>query len=156
MDSRTIVRIQGWHSQSAAGFARSIESNWLPTAAVRTNIEGTEASPTGIHLPSSLPLIKPQPATLLAQRQQEGIQVPLTINSASGSALSVARQTLPASTPTVETGSAEGTKTFTPMVASAPAQVGEIDLKQLVEQVSRIIFRQLAVERERRGLGRWH
>lgn len=32
----------------------------------------------------------------------------------------------------------------------------EIRVPQIAEQVARIIYRQLAVERERRGLGRWH
>jgi hypothetical protein len=40
--------------------------------------------------------------------------------------------------------------------AEESAGTGEIDLEQLAEQVSRLLKSQLAVERERRGFGRWH
>ncbi|NET59623.1 MAG: hypothetical protein F6K47_26785 [Symploca sp. SIO2E6] len=42
----------------------------------------------------------------------------------------------------------------TPMSSGATAS--SVDIAKVAEQVSRILARQLAVERERRGIGRWH
>lgn len=41
-------------------------------------------------------------------------------------------------------------------VALPPASVAGVDVERLAEQVSRILVRDLVVERERRGIGRWH
>ena len=59
----------------------------------------------------------------------------------------------------------EATAAFTPQeagaaapvvpVAAAPTGAAAIDLEQITEHVSRVILRRLAVERERRGGGRW-
>ena len=41
-------------------------------------------------------------------------------------------------------------------VALPPASGAGVDVERLAEQVSRILVRDLVVERERRGIGRWH
>ncbi len=44
----------------------------------------------------------------------------------------------------------------TPMSTPETASASGIDLIKVAEQVSRILARKLMVERERRGIGKWH
>jgi hypothetical protein len=61
-----------------------------------------------------------------------------------------------------EVNSQVNTVTFTPVPPASsptlptPAAPEEIDIQQIAVQVSRILTRQLTVERERRGMGKWH
>jgi hypothetical protein len=68
----------------------------------------------------------------------------------------IARQTTATSGAASEPEAPQSTETITTTATDATEPAGEVDLEQLAEQVSRLIFRRLAVERERRGIGRWH
>ena len=217
----TMVRVQARHSKSATGFTRSSELNQPPVSLInahkvlRKPLTSQSDEPRG----KPMGLITAQPAALVVQAQQEGVQtknwratekgikpanghqasaavqipsylsplpkpdmlwrkstkelpirdlfsagtsagaktpLPLTISSAAGSVLSMARQNTTPASSAIESGSPETAETVMPAAEKGPAQIGEMDLQQLAEQVSRFIFRKLVVERERRGIGRWH
>ncbi len=82
--------------------------------------------------------------------------LPLRIDEANGNAREIRRQERTESASTIATGSPASTDTVAPVKTKAMTQKSEIDLDRLTERVSRRIFRQLAVERERRGIGRWN
>ena len=65
----------------------------------------------------------------------------------------VARQTNTVTNSTVQL--AMSGNSLTQMSSPETASVSPMDLTQVAEQVSRILTRQLSVERERRGIGRW-
>jgi hypothetical protein len=80
--------------------------------------------------------------------------LPLRIGPVNDGTQVVARQdtSAPSSTAAPATASAS-TESAAP---SAPTPTREIDVGQLAERVKRLLLRQLAVERERRGIGRWN
>ena len=220
-----MVRAQPRHSASATGYTRSGELSQSPVSLVNAHMILRKFStrqsyePQGKPMVSQMGLVTAQPAALVVQPQQEGVEtknwqstgkttgaadrdrasvtvqtsagltrlpkpdmvwrkstiessasslfsagtsagaktsLPLTINPAGGSVLSMARQTTTSSGPAVEPGTSEGSESPIPIGEKGPGQSNEMDLQQLAEQVSRLIFRKLAVERERRGIGRWH
>ena len=65
----------------------------------------------------------------------------------------IARQTNAVENSTVQAKSGNPT---TPMSTPETASASGIDLIKVAEQVSRILARKLMVERERRGIGKWH
>ncbi len=221
----TMVRVQGRQSASATGFARRSELNQPLVSLVNAHMILRKSSTRQSYEPQGKPMVSPtglvtaQPAALVVQPQQEGVEtknwqstgkatgaadrgrasvrvqipsylspmpkpdmvwrkstiessasnlfsagtsvgaktsLPLTINSAGGSVLSMARQTTTAASPAVEPGTPEGSESPIPIGEKGPEHSNEMDLQQLAEQVSRLIFRKLVVERERRGIGRWH
>ena len=93
----------------------------------------------------------------VASSSQEMVRrsLPLAINKTNGNGR-IARQMDTLANSMVELP-AQGTSTIpgsmTEMGAISPP---DINLQQLAERVSRILARQLIVERERRGIGRWH
>jgi hypothetical protein len=84
------------------------------------------------------------------------ISLPWRIDSATRSTPVIARQEAAPASPAAVPELPAGTEAVVPAETGATAPTGEMDLEQLTERVSRMIFRQLAVERERRGLGKWH
>ena len=68
----------------------------------------------------------------------------------------VARQSAPPTGAGPETSGPESSGIGVSAAVRASAEAGVIDVEQLTEQVSRLIWQRLAVERERRGMGRWH
>jgi hypothetical protein len=81
--------------------------------------------------------------------------LPLVINPMNSNPM-ITRQVVTDTSATVApelTGNVAST-TNTTMAANPSAPASEVDVAQLAEQVSRIIFRKLAIERERRGMGR--
>ena len=83
-----------------------------------------------------------------------GSALPLGINSAPGGEMLVARQTTTAESPPSTNTESTALAAATPMPAAPPAN--GIDIAHLAEQVSRLLARQLVVERERRGRRGWH
>ncbi len=81
------------------------------------------------------------------------LPLPLAITQISTNG-AIARQTNAVDNSTVQLAM-QGNST-TPMSSPETASASPIDVTQVAEQVSRILARQLAVERERRGIGRWH
>ena len=221
----TMVRVQPRHSASATGSTRRSELNQPLVSVVNAYMILRKSSTRQSYEPQGKPMVSPmglvtaQPAALVVQPQQEGVEtknwqstekatgaadrsqasvtvqipagltrlpkpdmvwrkstiessasnlfsagtsagaktsLPLTINSAGGGVLSMARQTTTAASPAVEPGTSEGCESPIPIREKGPEQSNEMDLQQLAEQVSRLIFRKLVVERERRGIGRWH
>lgn len=69
----------------------------------------------------------------------------------------IARQTLSEPSPALESVPPTSTTTTTSAAAetAASGNTNTVDIQQIAEQVSRILTRQLTVERERRGMGRW-
>ncbi|AOW99502.1 hypothetical protein BJP34_08595 [Moorena producens PAL-8-15-08-1] len=65
----------------------------------------------------------------------------------------IARQTNAVENSTVQAKSGNAT---TPMSTPETASASGIDLTKVAEKVSRILARKLMVERERRGIGKWH
>ncbi|NES82712.1 MAG: hypothetical protein F6K10_15625 [Moorea sp. SIO2B7] len=65
----------------------------------------------------------------------------------------IARQTNAVENSTVQAMAGNAT---TPMSTPETASASGIDLTKVAEQVSRILARKLMVERERRGIGKWH
>ena len=97
--------------------------------------------------------------TVLVQRQSvaganvgANIPLPLAIHTNQGNPSMIARQD--AGTP----GSLNEANSLPAQnLAATPVETpADIDVGELAEQVSRILMRQLDVERERRGNGRWH
>jgi hypothetical protein len=43
-----------------------------------------------------------------------------------------------------------------PAIAQTANQTPVVNVADIAEQVSRLLFRQLTVERERRGISQWH
>jgi hypothetical protein len=84
------------------------------------------------------------------------ISLPWRIDSATRSTPVIARREAAPASPAAVPELPAGTEAVVPAETGATAPTGEMDLEQLTERVSRMIFRQLAVERERRGLGKWH
>ena len=82
--------------------------------------------------------------------------LPLAVSPARDNTSMIARQVTTATGDVGDTGSPRSTEPVSPVAASAPEAGGGIDMDSLVERVSRDIYRRLAVERERRGIGRWH
>jgi len=100
-----------------------------------------------------------EPGTLLLRKPQADLTsvgtaspLPLAISRVNGNIPQISRQ--------VESGMGAIDNRETSISGEASAEesagTGEIDLEQLAEQVSRLLKSQLAVERERRGFGRWH
>jgi hypothetical protein len=83
-----------------------------------------------------------------------GSALPLGINSAPGGELLVARQTTATESPPSTNTESTALAAATPMPAAPPGN--GIDIAHLAEQVSRLLARQLTVERERRGRRGWH
>jgi hypothetical protein len=75
---------------------------------------------------------------------------PSTRNLVNDRAVMIARQP---ETTGGQSSSSTNMEAAMPQPASAPGN--KIDLTNLTEQISRRLLRQLAVERERRGIGRW-
>ncbi|MBD2037658.1 hypothetical protein H6F76_22120 [Leptolyngbya sp. FACHB-321] len=78
-------------------------------------------------------------------------ELPLTISTGSGVTPTIARQTEPMSTSSIDAGSSPSSSLAPP----APLPSSGVPVGQIAEQVSRILFRQLTVERERRGMSQW-
>ncbi len=83
----------------------------------------------------------------------EKIALPLAITPINTNG-SLARKTNAVDNSTVQLAM-EGNYT-TPMSAPGTASASPLDVAKVAEQVSRILARQLAVERERRGVGKWY
>lgn len=83
-----------------------------------------------------------------------GSALPLGINAVPGGELLVARQTTAAESPPSTNTESTTPAATTPMPTAPPAN--GIDIAHLAEQVSRLLARQLVVERERRGRRGWH
>ncbi|RQH18200.1 hypothetical protein D4Z78_15960 [Okeania hirsuta] len=83
----------------------------------------------------------------------EKIALPLAITPINTHG-SIARKTNAVDNSTVQLAM-EGNST-TPMSAPGTASGTPLDVAKVAEQVSRILARQLAVERERRGVGKWY
>ena len=81
------------------------------------------------------------------------IALPLAISAARGGEPQVARQAATAEPASSTNSESTGPVAATTTPATPPAN--EIDVAQLAEQVSRVIARQLTVERERRGRSGW-
>jgi hypothetical protein len=80
---------------------------------------------------------------------------PLQKNRVNDGELFMARQAESGANHPTETNPFTETEVVSPGRAAFPPQRAEVDMEKIVEQVSRLIFRRLAVERERRGGGRW-
>ena len=81
--------------------------------------------------------------------------LPLTTHLTNSGVLSLARQVAPVASSTAEPGLPANAETSVPVATSTTQPAPSIDVEQLADQVSRIIFRQLLIERERRGIGKW-
>ncbi|NES23778.1 MAG: hypothetical protein F6K41_33885 [Symploca sp. SIO3E6] len=87
-----------------------------------------------------------------SSQSQQKLPLPLAINPVNHQG-AIARQTNALENSTVQAKLGHTTMpTPPPQAAPTPS----IDLTQVAEQVSRILTRQLTVERERRGISRWH
>ncbi|MBW4668231.1 MAG: hypothetical protein KME60_12605 [Cyanomargarita calcarea GSE-NOS-MK-12-04C] len=84
--------------------------------------------------------------------------MPLAINSVRGGQYiddrKISTTSSPNSIATTEVNNARQTTTATP--AQTNAQTNEINVAQIAEQVSRILHRNLSIERERRGMNLWY
>jgi hypothetical protein len=154
-------------SFSGGGASGSVTEQTRPAGIGDTHTTGASAT--------SLPLIQRQPVggapqpVMIWRRSVERSSLsagtpgvapavarsafPLAIGASRGSAQKVARQaaTDEATSPT----SAESAQPAQAAKAAPAAAPNEINVARLAEQVSRLLARQLAVERERRGRGGW-
>jgi hypothetical protein len=129
-------------SSKAAGF-----SPQLPTAMA------SAPSISALPLPPSLIWRREDAVTNgLVQRRRQP-ELPLAISTGSGVTPTIARQTEPTSTSSIDAGSSPSSSLAPP--APVPMPSGGANVGQIAEQVSRILFRQLTVERERRGMSQW-
>jgi hypothetical protein len=83
-----------------------------------------------------------------------GSALPLAMSAARGGDAQVARQATTAESTSSTNTEPTAPSAATPMPAAPPAN--KMDIAHLAEQVSRLLARQLAVERERRGRREWH
>ena len=96
-----------------------------------------------------------QPEMVWRKPSAESIPSALPIRENGNSAI-IARQTLLEASPALESVPPTSTTTTTSTAETAASgNTNTVDIQQIAEQVSRILTRQLTVERERRGMGRW-
>lgn len=100
-----------------------------------------------------------QPEIVWRKPSAESIAVPSALpvhENINSSAMTIARQTLSEPSPALESvPPSSNTTTSSAAETAAFGNTNTVDIQQIAEQVSRILTRQLTVERERRGMGRW-
>jgi hypothetical protein len=98
-----------------------------------------------------------QPEMVWRKPSAQSIPSALPVGETSSNSAIIARQTLSEPSLALETVPATSTTTTTSAAAetAASGNTNTVDIQQIAEQVSRILTRQLTVERERRGMGRW-
>lgn len=158
-------------SQSFAGGEGAVRAG-ADSITERTGPAGIGDSHPRGESPTSLPLIQrravggaPQPALIWRRSVGRsslsdgltggatgavGSALPLAISAADGVAPRAARQAS-----TTESTSSTSVESAAPAPPEPTASANEINVARLAEQVSRLLARQLAVERERRGRGGW-
>jgi hypothetical protein len=97
-----------------------------------------------------------QPEMVWRKPSAESIPSALPVGETSSNSAIIARQTLSEPSPALESVPPTSTTTTTSTAETAASgNTNTVDIQQIAEQVSRILTRQLTVERERRGMGRW-
>ncbi|GAB4192960.1 MAG: hypothetical protein Fur006_37710 [Coleofasciculaceae cyanobacterium] len=97
-----------------------------------------------------------QPEMVWRKPSAESIPSALPVGETSSNSAIIARQTLLEASPALESVPPTSTTTTTSTAETAASgNTNTVDIQQIAEQVSRILTRQLTVERERRGMGRW-
>ncbi|XHX78789.1 MAG: hypothetical protein RBJ76_02330 [Stenomitos frigidus ULC029] len=143
MQSTTIVqRSADTHpSSKAAGF-----SPQLPAAMA------SAPSISALPLQPSLIWRREDAVTNGLVRRRSQPELPLAISTGSVVPPTIALQTEPTSTASIDAGSSPSSALSPP---PTPMPSSGVPVGKIAEQVSRILFRQLTVERERRGMSQW-
>jgi hypothetical protein len=141
-----------WPSRTGPALDRSPS---LPAASRQSAANYWTAPGAAQSSPSPRLMTSPLPAVLI-QRQYIDQPGPLPLPPAGAVGMHVARQSAPPTGAGPETSGPESSGIGVSAAVRASAEAGVIDVEQLTEQVSRLIWQRLAVERERRGMGRWH
>lgn len=82
-------------------------------------------------------------------------ELPLAVSSIPSLQPAIARQTDTTPTAAIATPESSPSSSIPTPPVFVPTATGGVNVGQIAEQVSRILFRQLTVERERRGMGKW-
>ncbi len=146
--------VQADNKRSPEKISETTPSNQLAVAAeIPTTV--SHLSPSHIiwrtHSNSS-----PTGGSLSTATNGRGQTLPLTGHLISSTPSAIARQITTTTSSGGEPTATSSHEITTPTATPVPVAGGEMNLAQIAEQVSRLLHRQLTVERERRGIGRWH
>jgi hypothetical protein len=98
----------------------------------------------------------PTGGSLSTATNGRGQTLPLTGHPISSTRSAIARQMTTTTNSAAEPTATSSHETIPSAATPVPTAGGEMNLAQIAEQVSRLLHRKLTVERERRGIGRWH
>ena len=128
-----------------------------PEASIASNPTVVSIKPTQLSSSSDLNMVwlKSTNGLQASERRSDSqkLPLPLAITQISTNG-AIARQTNAVDNSTVQLAMPGNSTTLMSPIETASAL--PIDITKVAEQVSRILARQLAVERERRGIGRWY